>query len=416
MSSSESDQESDQENEGKENAQEHVQILTRKGFTHIKQVLAVLEENVDNLDISFNSLGVIRDLPQSIHSLNLESNQICRLDSLPRNLKILKINSNPISKLKTLPSSLEQLFFDNTQVRSLIGVPNAIKIVHCHANPHLKTLMGLPVTIVELFCYSCPRLKLDYLTQSPQTFSNLKFLDIAEVGLRTLPTFPPNLQYLNVSQNLIGHLDGVPATLTQLSCQACGLTGVLDASRFKFLRAFCCSTNDLSTLINLPSTLKSLHINSCGMTVITLPPSLKHLECIRNRLQTLDLPPFLHALNCWGNPWTSPFSLIPRTLTELLIEDDLKLVDNLDQTWYDRAAGDAPPKLKMKDYHLITRLQRRVRFRIKYRNKMARIIQRNCHNWLHQAYCADGTVGINVKLDLKKLKKEGIHLDGLPNW
>ena len=59
---------------------------------------------------------------------------------------------------------------------------------------------------------------------------------------------------------------------------------------------------------------------------------------------------------------------------------------------------------KLKDYNLIKRLQRHIRFKIIYkRNKAARIIQNGCHNWLWKPICKDSSIGIVPRLMLKKL-------------
>ena len=118
-----------------------------------------------------------------------------------------------------------------------------------------------------------------------QYFNDLTYLDCSSNQLTTLPELPSGLTYLDCGDNEITSLPELPSSLTELHC----------------------SSNQLTSLPELPSSLTELHCGSNQLTTLPeLPSSLTELNCVGNQLTSLpELPNSLYWLNCGLNPITS---------------------------------------------------------------------------------------------------------------
>ena len=99
-------------------------------------------------------------------------------------------------------------------------------------------------------------------------------------------------------------------SITELNISYQGLVNLPDdIDKYTNLKILDCSENKLTSLDNLPQTLKNLY---CGYNEITsldnLPPTLEILICVCNKITSLDnLPPSLEYLSCVNNPFTYNF-------------------------------------------------------------------------------------------------------------
>ncbi len=147
-------------------------------------------------------------------------------------------------------------------------------------------------------------------------FDSLRSLTCKADSLNALPILPPLLKYLDVNNNYISTIPFLPDNL----------------------ETFICSNNDLLSLPNLPNTLTYLHCSgnrisilpvlsdslrflSCQGNLLTslpnLPPKLKYLECQTNQLPALPvLNDSLDYLNCSAN-LLSAIPLLPNRLIYL---------------------------------------------------------------------------------------------------
>ena len=119
-----------------------------------------------------------------------------------------------------------------------------------------------------------------------------------------------------------------------------------------------------------------------------------------------NLPETLIYFNFSGNPIRTIENL-PRGLKCIWYERDwTRYVDNISLHWWDQRGG-----FKLDTYNTIKRLQRRIQLRVQRKIHAARVIQRACHDWLWKTKCRDGTMGIVLRLNLKKLREDGLIVD-----
>ena len=100
-----------------------------------------------------------------------------------------------------------------------------------------------------------------------------RVLKLDAIGLHTLPPLPPGLQYMNVSDNYLTSLEGLPESLLWIDA----------------------TNNRLRTLPNtVPPHLESLYVSYNQIRVIPdMPPSLKLLSADHNPIcQIGELPGF----------------------------------------------------------------------------------------------------------------------------
>lgn len=135
-----------------------------------------------------------------------------------------------------------------------------------------------------------------------QYFSSALTLQMSNSGIDTIPAFPPNLLFIDLSDNFyLNELPSLPANLIQLNC----------------------SNNALSILPDLPPTLQLLNCsyNWSLSSLPILPATLTELAC--NNLPNLqglpELPVGLVSLNCSGNTGQYCLPVLPIFLNLLYI-------------------------------------------------------------------------------------------------
>lgn len=155
-------------------------------------------------------------------------------------------------------------------------------------------------------------------------------LDLADLGLTTLPPLPENLVELRVDRNHLTSLPSLPPSLKVLICSRNRLTSLppLPPS----LRILSCQANRITSLPELPSTLRVLRCTFNHLTSLPpLPTTLRILDCVANRIQWLPwLPDHLRVLYCNENPLEA-LPELPRDLGYLMCDmpygEQVELVD-----------------------------------------------------------------------------------------
>lgn len=124
------------------------------------------------------------------------------------------------------------------------------------------------------------------------------------------------IKYLYGSSNQLTSLPNLPSSLTELNCSNNELIILPELpSSLKYLY---CSGNQLTSLPNLPSSLTDLYCSDNQLTSLPdLPTNLIDLACYGNQLTSLpNLPGSLIRLQCFGNPLGN-LPVLPSSLTEL---------------------------------------------------------------------------------------------------
>ena len=166
---------------------------------------------------------------------------------------------------------------------------------------------------------------------------------------------------------------------------------------------FNCSFTQISKIENLPYNLHYFHCSDTPISKIeNLPANLMVFDCQYTQISKIEnLPANLQRFYC-SFTQISKIENLPIGLTSLYIYMyNITHIDSLTIQEYDSILGD----FELKTYNLIKRLQRHIRFKIKWRNRAARIIQKRfLDHWYYPPKCRDGTVGLACQRMLKYLE------------
>jgi Leucine-rich repeat (LRR) protein len=114
------------------------------------------------------------------------------------------------------------------------------------------------------------------------------------------------------------YLNSLPEDILAIDVSNRNIISLPDLTRFKNLKTFYCSNNQLTSLPTLPQNLERLYCSNNKLTSLsTLPQNLKLLHCHFNYLPTLPtLPQNLERLQCSSNKLTS-LPTLPQNLETL---------------------------------------------------------------------------------------------------
>jgi len=135
-------------------------------------------------------------------------------------------------------------------------------------------------------------------------FTNLEQLECSTNNLTSLSNLPSSLTNLNFNYNNLSSLPILPESLTVLQCLSNSLTEITELP--PFLEYLNCSVNNITTLPELPETLTGLNCTNMDLSELPeLPPMLDLLYCSSNDLNMLpQLPSTLTKLRCSSNNLT----------------------------------------------------------------------------------------------------------------
>ena len=294
--------------------------------------------NLTELDCCPNNLTSLPTLPSGLKSLNCAINKLTYLPTLPSGLKELACYNNQLTSLPTLPSSLQSLSCSNNKLTSLPALPSGLTVLDCGNNnftsltvtgkSYLKTLTVQNNTgLTSLNCSDNILTRLDVsgctVLENLQCGSNdLATLDVSGCGTK--------LYYLNCSGNRLSSLDFTQnGNIREIYCNNNQLTSLklpavsTGSSRFNYVQKLYCQNNQLNstasiTNLQYSSFLTTLDCSSNKLTSLSsLPSSLESLSCGNNLFTSLSITGMtklkylsvynstsLTALNCSGNALT----------------------------------------------------------------------------------------------------------------
>jgi Leucine-rich repeat (LRR) protein len=83
--------------------------------------------NIKILDIGFNEIDKIKNLPKSLKELWIPRNKLTKIENLPNSLKELDISRNFITIIENLPTSLKVLWILNNPIKEIRSLPNQLE-------------------------------------------------------------------------------------------------------------------------------------------------------------------------------------------------------------------------------------------------------------------------------------------------
>ncbi|TAH40765.1 MAG: T9SS type A sorting domain-containing protein [Bacteroidetes bacterium] len=155
-----------------------------------------------------------------------------------------------------------------------------------------------------------------------QYFDNLDTLKCNRNLLTTLPDLPITLKELYCDSNLISSLSSLPPALRKLSCVNNQLVSL--PSFPTTIKTVWCNNNQLTSLPSLPASLNSIYCFVNQLTSLpALPANLIVIMCYSNMLTSIpSLPANLVSLICGDNPINS-LPVLPQALNFLACDNNL---------------------------------------------------------------------------------------------
>ncbi len=171
-------------------------------------------------------------LPLRLTHLSLSQCNLYDLPMFPQFMININVSFNHIQKIHNLPSNLNELKCCYNDIDDLPELPKSLTILKCTANKRLKLPINLHEGIIELSCeainiselpklpdsikrLSCGSNNLYYLPELPKS---LTYLFCPNNNLIILPTLPPNIEFINCGHNKIVRLPKIPDSMNQVTC------------------------------------------------------------------------------------------------------------------------------------------------------------------------------------------------------
>lgn len=155
--------------------------------------------NLRILDVGFNKLKTIENLPETLYELCCKNNEIDKI-SLPKYIVVLDVGFNKIKKIKNL-QMIKILYVNDNQITELEDMPFVEKIV-CYNNsiekightPNLKYLDATNNKIEKLnesYKYLRDLIITNNLCfQKLPEMRNIKYLEITDTGIEVIDYYP----------------------------------------------------------------------------------------------------------------------------------------------------------------------------------------------------------------------------------
>lgn len=137
-----------------------------------------------------------------------------------------------------------------------------------------------------------------------EMFTNLISITCSCVGLEEFPSFPPNLQTLNVSKNKLKVLPPQPSTLTYLDIS--GNKGIHLPSLGEGIKKLFCQKCKLKELPKLPASMRYVECQNNSLRELPeMYEGIIDLNCDNNKIKNIEkLPSSLEVLYCSNNKLT----------------------------------------------------------------------------------------------------------------
>ena len=182
-------------------------------------------------------------------------------------------SENQLSSLPTLPSTLKTFRCGDNQLTSLPTLPSTLKILSCENN-RIASLsnLNLPDNIEELNCSGNKFTSLDFdyhSTSNPDFHNGTKYLNLRILNCSNNPLLT------EVYYNLDGSSTAAMATLNVSGCTS--------------LTKLFCYNSKITSIANLPSSLKILNLNNNLLTSLpSMPSGLENLYVYNNKLTSFS--------------------------------------------------------------------------------------------------------------------------------
>ena len=236
------------------------------------------------------------------------------------------------------------------------------------------TLYGIKYsTCITELNLSCNNLK--YIDPNIKYFINLQILDLSHSFITKIENLNENLEELNVSYTDIVKIENLNENLEELNV---GNTDVFKIENLNNkLKILNLSYTNISKIENLNKNLEKLIIIDTDISKIeNLNIHLQKLYIQATKITKLENLPYLNLL--------------------IFLKDEIKFVDNV-------SVNDINfEKFNIQRYNIIRKLQRRMKIRYRIKTEKIKIIQKCCENWLFKPICDDGTIGISLRIGLRK--------------
>jgi Leucine-rich repeat (LRR) protein/serine/threonine protein phosphatase PrpC len=293
---------------------------------------------LENLDISFNRLRALPNLPSSLLHFNAEQNLLS--ESVPLSLSLLntlQLNGNQFTTIPELICSRASVLLMRSNRLQGIAAGNisrATKRIDLTNNE----IKEIPLELCELTGIQYLNISVNRLTSLPQEI----------VALRLTALF--------ISENDISNLPPLPKTLTSLTCVKCKFTelpavifdvprlGYVDFSsnritglaRLPMSQTILLSLNEIEQLPEMPDIVSRLDISGNRITELSLTGemnSIQDLDVSQNRLRRFTFPvlPLMATLRIADNPLSMrlEFSSIPAIRVLDIANTEIKVVGSL---------------------------------------------------------------------------------------
>lgn len=216
--------------------------------------------NLTYLNISYNSIKKLNNLPKHLTYLDCSSNKIVEIEELTSLISSLNCNYNSLNTLPKLPQALTYLYCSNNNLTKLPELPSEINAINCSQNPQLECLPFLPQKLRNLSIYNT---KINCLPNSVNGIyisansSPLPFCGISDTNLqKAIAENCPNCFDDCMKINAIE-----AQKVKSLTISGNNVTKIVDLHFFPNLESIDISNNHIICLSPLPNSVSSIKID-----------------------------------------------------------------------------------------------------------------------------------------------------------
>uniref|UniRef100_A0A6C0EAV3 Uncharacterized protein n=1 Tax=viral metagenome TaxID=1070528 RepID=A0A6C0EAV3_9ZZZZ len=171
---------------------------------------SILPNTLECLEYRENKTKKIINLKEGILKLDVGDNFLSTLD-VPRTVIDLKIDNNPFEYLPELSDNIMSLDISRTNIKTLPKLSEKLENFKL-SSTSILTINHLPDTLIEFVAYSSDLTFINCVLPS-----NLQVLDLFGTKIRTLPSLPDSIKFLDLGRLLnITELPNIPEKLEKL--------------------------------------------------------------------------------------------------------------------------------------------------------------------------------------------------------
>lgn len=243
----------------------------------ILQIKNLFGGNIIHLDVSYNKLNKIEQLPLKLKSFVCKANKLLSMDNLPKNLINLNCSFNNIVNLNNLPNKLKYLNCSFCSLINLDYLPESLTHLDC-SNNDLSFILNLPNGILDLCCFANPLNSLNIPLHMPLNIQkfNCSAININQI-INILPTSIKKISImssygLNIDLRKFNNLREIEITESNFDeCYLPEFVLIVNLSGSKFNKINFLNSNPLNL------NLYKIHINNILFYDI-IPKSVKKMK------------------------------------------------------------------------------------------------------------------------------------------